>query len=44
MDADTTIIKTALTVAKDSPLNIFAYDTSHDKHVQHLHKKCRKGT
>ena len=27
MDADTTIIKTALTVAKDSPLNIFEYDT-----------------
>ena len=27
MDTDTTIIKTALTVAKDSPVNVFADDT-----------------
>ena len=27
MDADTTIIKTALTTATDFPVNVFAYDT-----------------
>ena len=27
MDAETTIIKTALTAAKDSPVNVFADDT-----------------
>ena len=27
MDADTTIIKTALTTANDFPVNVFAYDT-----------------
>ena len=28
MDADTTIIEIALTIAKDSPLNVFANDTA----------------